>query len=260
MVTLICSRYRSQHKTGCILFIAMLLANIAGAALTTNNWTLAGSGKWETATNWSLASAPSLSDTADFITNAATKTVTIDATTTNTPGVMTVSNLTIAGTATTTNTLFLNNAGAATPLRILGTNATLALNLGGAVVVNNSSIVATNTVALPGQIYIGNTSGNTSLTISNGGVVYDDNGWLGFTTSSNTVLVTGPGSAWNSTNLFIGLSVGGANQMIISNGGAVYSGGGVVGEGPNSLALVTVPARHGILLTCTSALPPLPTG
>jgi len=213
------------------------LTSLAGAALTTNNWTLAGSGKWETATNWSSASAPSLSDAADFITNATTKTVTIDATTTNTPSAMMVSNLAIAGTATSTNTLFLNNAGTATPLRIIGTNTTLAINTHGALVVNNSAIVETNGLAGTGDMWVGETGGSASLTISNGGVVLDNAGIVGGSTFSNTVLVTGLGSVWsNAVNLNVGFILGGANQMIISNGGVVYTGigDGVIGNSSSS--------------------------
>jgi T5SS/PEP-CTERM-associated repeat protein len=225
----------------------ILSAGTARAALTTNSWTLAGGGKWESVANWSSGSAPSLSDAADYITNAAPKTVTIDATTTNTPTTMMVSNLYIAGTASSTNTLFLNNAGTATPLWVLGTNVVLTLNLHGALVVNNSAIVATNGAQL-GLIYVGNSGGSASLTISNGGVVSGDNGYVGLTSSSNTVLVTGSGSVWNSTNLIVGV-VGGLNQMIISNGGAVYSGSGFVGESPSNTVLVT---GSGSIWNCSS--------
>ena len=97
------------------------------AALTTNSW-IAGNGKWEAAANWS-AGAPSSANAASLITNAATKTVTIDAATTNT-ATMTISNLTLSAPGTDVNTLQLTNTGTATPLRILnnftvGTNAVL---------------------------------------------------------------------------------------------------------------------------------------
>ncbi|HXI83199.1 MAG TPA: hypothetical protein VNL17_03815 [Verrucomicrobiae bacterium] len=215
------------------------LTNIAGAALTTNNWTLAGSGKWETPVNWSSGSAPSLSDAADFITNTTTKTVMIDATTTNTPSAMIISNLTITGTANSTNTLFLNNAGTLTPLRILGTNSVLALSNHGALVVNNSAIAATNTMVQPVQIIVGSNGANASLTISNGGSVFNDTGYVGFLSPGNTALITDLGSVWNCTNLYISFIAGGGNQMIISNGGAVYSISGILGSSPTNSVLIT---------------------
>jgi len=58
----------------------------------TNSW-IDGNGKWETGGNWSLGTAPFITDLADLITNAGSKTVTIDATTTNFPSTMTISNL-----------------------------------------------------------------------------------------------------------------------------------------------------------------------
>ena len=133
-----------------------------------NSWISAGGDKWEAGTNWSLGAAPSTADAAEFITNAATKTVTIDATTTNTINALFINNLYIAGTANSTNTLFLNNVGTNMPLQVLGTNHVLTLDTNGALVVNNSAIVATNGSA---QLTIGNTGGSASLTITNGGAV-----------------------------------------------------------------------------------------
>ncbi len=101
-------------------------------AQTTNRWNTTSSGKWETAGNWSLGVAPTNTQALILITNATTKTVTIDATTTNAANVttLTISNLTVRGFGSGFNTLQLTNAGVATPLRILNgftldTNAVL---------------------------------------------------------------------------------------------------------------------------------------
>jgi hypothetical protein len=64
------------------------------------------------AANWSLGIAPTNNQSL-FITNAAAKTVTIDATTASVTSRMTVTNLTIGGVGAATNTLSLNNAGTA---------------------------------------------------------------------------------------------------------------------------------------------------
>ena len=199
--------------------------------VTTNSWSSPTNGKWETATNWSSGSAPSLSDSFDYITNAITKIVTIDATTTNTPSALIISNLYIAGTANSTNTLFLNNAGTNMPLQVL-TNLTVDIN--GALVVNSSVVMVTN--GLSARFIVGNTGGNASLIITNGGAVYSGSGNVGSGSFSdnNTVLVSGVGSVWsNSGTLSVGQD-GVGNSLIITNGGAAYSASGNVGSGSSS--------------------------
>src|SRR5712671_5633766 len=72
----------------------------------TNSWTAANDGSWQDGVKWSLAVAP---DTAQsvLITNEGSKTVVIDSITSSTfSNTMTVSNLTVSGTGTATNTLF----------------------------------------------------------------------------------------------------------------------------------------------------------
>src|ERR1035437_4616229 len=108
-----------------LIFVLGFTAN----ALTTNSW-IDGSGKWENVANWSLGVAPSNNQSVVFITNALSKSVTIDAVTTNQTGVMTISNLTVFAPGGNVNTLRLTNAGTATPLHVLngfnlGTNAAL---------------------------------------------------------------------------------------------------------------------------------------
>jgi T5SS/PEP-CTERM-associated repeat protein len=144
----------------------------------TNSWT-DGNGKWETGSNWSLSMAPSTFDLADLITNAGNNTVTIDATTTNTPSTMTIGNLTISAPPGSTNTLVLDHAGT-TPFSVL---STLVLGSNGAVVVNNSFVVAgsvTNAGLIQANsgtlVFLGpNTGTNDTLTgavtVTNGGAI-----------------------------------------------------------------------------------------
>ena len=216
----------------------------------TNSWT-DGTGKWETGTNWSLGVAPSTSDLADLITNAGNKTVTIDAPTVLSNainGCLTIGNLYIAGTANSTNTLFLNNAGTNTPLRVVCTGPTT-LETNAALVVNNSVIVATNSF-----LEVGYYGGNASLSVTNGGALYDNNGILGSnsTSSGNSVLVAGAGSVWsNSTDLFIGYS-GAGNQLIITNGGLVFSTLSYLGANPSA-------SNNHVLVTGSGSVWTIPT-
>src|SRR5437016_6423028 len=142
--------------------ILLCAASVNAEAQTSNSWTLGTSGKWEINGNWS-AGAPTNSNAANLITNAANKTVTIDATTAGTT-TMTISNLLISAPLNSTNTLSLSNAGLATPLDILNgftlaTNGALSVAnsilrvdgvsggefiLDGAVTLSSGSIVSTN--------------------------------------------------------------------------------------------------------------------
>ena len=222
----------------------------------TNSWTNGGSSKWEMAANWSLGTAPSTNDAAELITNVTSKTVTIDATTTNTPITMSVKNLTVSAPLGSTNTLFLNNAGTNTPLQIIGVGNMLTLDTNGALVVNNSAIVATNS-----GLFVGNTGGNAALTITNGGAVYSGYSYMGNGPGSrnNSVLVGGSNSVWYTPG---GIEFNGGATLTISNGGAVYSGQDYVG-GPglnNNTVLVSGPGSvwsDGLLQVGFAAAAPI---
>jgi T5SS/PEP-CTERM-associated repeat protein len=212
---------------------------------TTNSWINSGSGKWETAANWSSGSAPSKSDSADLITNVPSKLVTIDAATVLSNalnGCMTISNLYIIGTTSSGNTLYLNNIGVATPLQVIGTAGVLTLDAYGALWVNDSAVVLTNGST---QLIVGNDgNGGSWLEISNGGAVHDSEGVLGIDNDNNLAEVTGTGAVWsNNAALIVGLG-GSFNQMDISDGGAVVSSGAAVGGdsfSSNNIVLITDP-------------------
>src|SRR5436189_5527135 len=113
--------------------LALLCWTSAVHAQTTNRW-IGVSGKWETGANWS-AGAPTNSNAANLITNALSKTVTID--TNTTASTLTISNLTLSAPGSSTNTLLLATVGSATPLRIRNS---LVVDIGGFLDVNNSRL------------------------------------------------------------------------------------------------------------------------
>src|ERR1017187_3576771 len=241
-------RFRTGIPTALRILLTIgaiaLLGTVRTVTASSNTWISAASGKWETAANWSGNQAPSSSDSTDSIVNATTKTVTIDATTINTPSTLVISNLLVAGTASSTNTLLLNNAGTNTPLQILSTNLTLDTN--GALVVNRSTILATNTLL---ALIVGNNGGRCSLTITNGGIVrtvYQSFVGVSSGSSSNRVLVSGTGSVWGNSEgtfggpLYIGYG-GPANQLIVTNGGEVtlYGYIGYASGSSNNTVLVS---------------------
>jgi T5SS/PEP-CTERM-associated repeat protein len=222
-------------------FFALMAATTRAA--TTNSWKSTTSGKWETAGNWSVH-APTSSDAIELITNASTKTITLDATTTSSTNTLTVENLYVAGTATSSNTLFLNNAGITKPLQIFGTSFTIETNA--SLVVSGSAISAGEP---SGNFVIGSLGGHSSLVISNSGSLQCYNGQL--SGNNNTITVTGPGSVWNLLgNCFIG-TFGTGNTFTVSGGGAVKV------TGPNSTSEVGLDATsrsNTVLVTGTGSV------
>ena len=88
------------------------------------------------------------------------------------------------------------------------------------------------------DLYVGTGGAGNQLTISNGGVVCDPVGYIGFGGGYNTALVTGAGSLWsNSGALYIGNSS--SNSLTITNGGRVLSTSGNIGGGAGNAVVVT---------------------
>jgi len=236
-------------------FLAIWPIPSLGAPVTVpgNSWTNSVSGRWEMAANWSSGSAPSSSDTADLITNASSKTVTIDATTSGSyPATMTLNTLTILAPVGSINTLFLNWAGVITPLAV---SANLAIGTNGALVANSSR------VQVSGNLVVGQGGGNAALTITNSGAVYSGNGYVGATQSgcSNTVLVSGNG-LWNMIgapgNLYVGFEGGFSNQCAIGTNGLVVAAAVYIGysDSVGSSTNNVIQVNDGELLVSPGAL------
>jgi T5SS/PEP-CTERM-associated repeat protein len=143
---------------GAVKFFSTFQNNGTLLTVDTNRWINGSNGKWETGSNWS-AGAPFINQPALLITNAASKTVTIDAITANSASTMTISNLTLSAPSGSTNTLSLNNVGTLTPLSIRNS---LVIGSNAAVVVNRSAI------QISSNVFLGNGL-NSTLTITNGG-------------------------------------------------------------------------------------------
>ena len=210
-------------------------------AVTSNSWINAGSDKWEVAGNWSDG-VPNIAQPALYITNANSKTVIIDAVTTNTPSCLTISNLTVVGSASTTNTLSLNNIGSTIPLQTFSSGRGLTLDTNASVVVNNSALVVANN----GSLTVGDSGAACSLLITNKGNVSVKWCYLGNNagSSNNLVLVDGPGSTWSSYySLIVGAS-GSGNALVITNQGSFFDNTCILGQNLNSsgnLAVVNGP-------------------
>ncbi len=139
----------------------------------------------------------------------------------------------------------------------------LIISNGGAVVCNSTSFIgydvhASNNFAIvtgTGSVWkillpfsdlqVGSQGPQNLLVVTNGGAVFDNNGFVGAFSSgsNNTAIVTGPGSVWsNRANLSVGSGFGTrSNQLFISNGGAVFNNVGTINDvGGGSNQVVTV--------------------
>jgi hypothetical protein len=224
----------------CVFVAVHLTGILTASAQTTNRWTLGGDGKWETAGNWS-AGTPTNSNAANLITNATTKSVTIDA---GTPAAnLTISNLFISGPSGTTNTLQLTNA----PALTLVVLSNLTINSGGAILVTNSTLQADGKV-------------NVSPVILDGTVTLDSGNIL--TTNLDVRVGTGSGSngtinvnggLWDASRIFLG-DAGGAVGTLTCRGGEIRSrrfGGISLGTISSTGAVWVVGSQARLVLTNT---------
>ena len=143
------SRYRanSTHAFAFQIFFSLsfIVSATVGRCAITNRWTNAISSTWSVATNWSLAVPPSSLFDYTLITNAGTKTVTIDSTTLATN--LTIRALTIGAPTGSTNTLLLANLPAP-----LTTTKPINVSTRGVLWVTNSSISAQDLVDISGTL------------------------------------------------------------------------------------------------------------
>ena len=174
------------------LRLCLLLACLGGSATLlraqSNLWISAGSGKWEADANWSLG-APGAGDSI-FITNAGTKTVTIDATTSGSfSNTLSVTNLTLSAPGSAVNTLLLTDAGTNTPLRV---HENFVLLSGGALAVTNSGF--TVDCARPP------TAGENGSDVQLDGVATVNNGALNFSNAWSTTVGAAQAGSLSLTN------------------------------------------------------------
>jgi hypothetical protein len=190
-----------------------------------NSYTNSVSGKWETAGNWSLLAAPGAGQSI-FITNAGTKTVTIDATTSGTfSDTMTISNLTLNAPAGVTNTLLVIRAGVI-PLRVLGTNGVTAtpqfdVGVGGLLTITNA-LLAVDT--------------GPSLSISGGelrllGGFFSSTGQLSMASVGNLATLTVGGGTASLGGIAAGSASSSMGSISVTNGGTLLVTNGTIGLG-----------------------------
>jgi hypothetical protein len=214
---------------------------LSGPPPTNSIWTNVTDGRWEVAGNWLQAGVPAVSMMGVFITNAGSKTITLDGVTvSNAPGSLTVSNLTIAASGGSTNTLALVNAGTNTPLHLL---ASLALGPGGAISLDGSTLQVEDddrnnaNQDIPNVVLDGVLSGNNSALVFTNGTYADPGDLAGIGAFQ-------PGTV-NLTNGSLGvytLDVGGQSQGTLNlvNCTTTNINGFYAGHYPGSTGTVTL--------------------
>ena len=233
---------RCKFETVRILLLLIVVPCTVARGLT-DSWT-GGSGKWETAGNWSLGAMPAISQGAVLITNAAMKTVTIDSTTAGSfPGAMTISNLLLSAPSGSINTQALTSAGLVTPLRILNTltigsggvlritNSILQVdglmdgvftNDGTVALLNGGSIITTNTVAYVGAISLGQLTVPSGTWLGQTVVVGQDDG------SQGTLTVDG-GSISMDPDMVVANNAGSRGTVTVNSGTVQVQGSMTLG-------------------------------
>ena len=260
--------------------------NVDAAALLgpTNSWA-AASGKWETTTNWSTGSAPSLNDASDLITSAGNKTVTIDATTSGSfPGTMTIADLLVSAPLTSTNTLSLAGAGTNTPLLVLNrvrinnrgalfiTNSVLQVDgpTGGALTVDGELTMDSGTILVSSNLLVGPLNSLSTFTIA-GGALFVTNvahsavtevrfGTLVLTGGvffTDTLLSTNPSGKFinnGGTFTITGLDQVSQGTQTIASGVTQLSSNLLIGTSANSTGTVSITGGSLVVTNGTTAI------
>lgn len=132
------------QKTAKILgsgLLVLSLAGIPGFAASIDQWNISGAGLWSIGANWSSNRPPDSTFTLILITNASSKTVTVDATTPATN--LAIQRLTVSAPTGSANTLALTDVGTNRPLQLsLG----LTVDGGGALTLTNSALTSAGVI------------------------------------------------------------------------------------------------------------------
>lgn len=235
------NRAAAAHPFKCIALTATLLvATVGSLAAATNNWVSPTDGLWRITNNWSLALAPSNSTAIDptLITNAGTKTVTIDSATAAVN--LSVQNLFVSAPLGATNTLALVNVSASA----LTTLKPFTVGLRGTLLITNSAVNALD-----------------AFNVSNGVVVLDSGSItcaVSCDLQSGSLLVnTG---IVNVSTLTAGIRMGrysGANAAFTLNGGTVDTPRCILGNVSGSTATLNIAGGN---LICSSTADPFTVG
>ncbi len=243
---------QSRFITTSLVFLLYVCGTHRTPAAGTNSWNSAVTGAWESL-SWSLSVRPDISQSAILITNYGQKAVILGANARdNFPASLSISNLLIAGTPLSTNTLFLNFTGTTTPLRIFNSctvqNNGVLLNQSSAIhVIGGSNAAtyvdggtinqvggsnrfegtihigsvnpglynATNGIVVADQLIIGGNIGGTFNQVG-GSVTAQTYLWIGSTTNKGLYTLSGGDLIANKAD--IGVGINSAGEFVQNSG------------------------------------------
>jgi hypothetical protein len=241
----------------------ILLLALAFAASTvhadTNSWSYGGSDLWDTGNRWSLNHYPTITNEAVLITNAATKTVTIDS---FIPLVeqdaLTISNLTVGATGGS-NTLSLAdmNLGGTVPLRVLNG---LSITNGGVLRITNSMLrvdgLLGGTFKVDGTIQL-----LQQADVQVKDAIFSSNAVAQFVlgTISSTVVVSNDLTIGGTVNVAAAAGFTTTSYTLFTYGGILTNNGLIVGAMPtNYVGVVDTSIAGQVNLIVSNAPPPPP--
>lgn len=237
---------------------AIFHAGIFSSGGSTNSWIFAGNGQWETSNRWSRAVPPSTDDSLVLITNATTKTVTVNSNTFNAaPNSVNNFSIAMSGPANVTNTLRIADTPVGTNFVALyftiGPNAILSISNatvqagelgvgdftdGGELRVEpggflDASGAPTSTVgnATISGIFSNNVlyGVNGQLNVNDGGLLYNTGSAL--LDTNEVATVAGSNATWSTpSQIYVGYN-GSGNRLTVTNHGALVTGQVSIGVG-----------------------------
>lgn len=233
--------------------LAMLLPGLS--SLAANDWTNNLSALWRSSTNWSLTTAPNGTSNADptQITNAVTKTVTVDSLTASVN--LSLRGLTISAPVGSTNTLGLLNVPLGTPLTtskpfLVGSRAILAITnsavsaadsfdiAGGALILDSGSLnCAVNCDLQSGRMIVNSGTLNATLNplLGTTGIR------MGRFSGANASLVINGGTV-TAPRITLGSVSGSQSSLTIAGGNLITPDSFSAGQQPATTASVTMTA------------------
>jgi len=225
--------------------LAIVIVLSAVSAQAANDWNASASGLWRTAVNWSLGTAPSnrSNENPTQITNAVSKTVTIDSATGS--GNLAVRALTVSAPVGSTNTLALVNIPLGTPLTtsnplLVGRRSILAITnsavslsdsfdiLDSTVILDSGSLICAASCDLQSGSLIVN-SGTLTATLGTTGIR------MGRFSGANASFKINGGTV-NTLRVTLGSVSGSQNSLTLAGGTLICS---------DSLSLAQLPATTG---------------
>lgn len=207
---------------------ALAFLNLASAnAATTNQWTNSVSGLWSATANWSSAVLPSTNFDYTLITNAGTKTVTLDSAT---PGEnRAVRGIVVSAPSGFTNTLLMTDL---TNAPSFTTTKSFTVDPGGALLVTNSTLALGATLDITGDLTLNSGLLDTTTPFFVGVRVGRVNGATGTVTLNGGIL--------KCFGFRLG-ELGGSSGLCTINGGVLLSSSVVsMGEILNSSGTMTI--------------------